>query len=136
MNLRDVSAKCTKNANGCWIWDGATNADGYGVVRNPDPTYVHKLTYQLATGSRAPTTAVLDHTCRNRACCNPAHLVPVSRKQNTLKEGSKAPTAVNAAKTRCHNGHPLTGENLWINPKTKARQCKACIAQRKRHERS
>lgn len=137
MNLRDISSQCTKNSDGCWIWPGAKNADGYGVVRHSGtPTYVHKLTYKLYTGSDAPARAVLDHTCRNRSCCNPSHLVPASSKDNTLKNGSKAPTAINARKSACKNGHELSGDNLWVNPKTGARQCKRCIRDRKRRERS
>jgi len=37
-----------------------------------------------------------------------------------------------AAKTHCLRGHPLSGENLYINPGAGGRVCRTCRAERKR----
>ena len=53
----------------------------------------------------------LDHCCRNRVCCNPAHLELVTGRENLRRGETYA--AANAAKTHCPRGHPLSGENLY-----------------------
>jgi len=69
---------------------------------------------------------VVDHTCRNRGCVNPAHLRQVSNRTN-LVENSEAIAAVNVVKSHCKRGHPLTGEHLTIN-KNGTRRCRTCDA--------
>jgi WhiB family redox-sensing transcriptional regulator len=38
----------------------------------------------------------------------------------------------NRTKTHCTRDHPLSGDNLWVDPRTGERVCKACRAWRKR----
>jgi hypothetical protein len=76
-----------------------------------------------------PRGMTLDHICRNRDCCNPAHLEPVTVKENILRGDSLS--ARNARKTHCHRGHPLAGDNLSLPP-SGGRKCKACGRERKR----
>lgn len=59
--------------DGCWLWQGATDL-GYGVLkRQGTKRQAHRYAYTLAVG---PLTEglYLFHTCRVRACVNPAHL--------------------------------------------------------------
>lgn len=56
----------------CWPWLGATTADGYGP---------YSACYVIANGP-VPEGLELDHTCRNRPCCNPRHLEPVTHAEN------------------------------------------------------
>lgn len=59
----------------CILWEGATNGDGYGVVRfNGVLMLVHRVTYRLKKG-RIPAGKEVHHTCENRRCRNPEHLV-------------------------------------------------------------
>lgn len=71
-------------ATGCWRWTGRWNSgNGYGKIRWNGRIYVaHRLVYELLVGS-IPERHVLDHICRTRDCCNPAHLDPVTIQVNT-----------------------------------------------------
>lgn len=119
-------ARIKPQANGCWNWTGAVTGNrgrpGYGHVRLPanGPTiHVHRLVYLLA-GNTIPPGMVLDHTCRNTVCCNPAHLEPVTNAEN-VRRGA-------AVKTTCRHGHPFDAENTRITPQG-ARRCRACHRQ-------
>lgn len=123
--------------NGCHIWRGSRTADGYGHV-NVDGRMecVHRVRYEREVGP-IPEGMHLDHyVCDDPLCCNPAHVRPVAQRENTLRGAS--PSAQNAAKTHCKRGHPLSGDNLYVMPRTGRRQCRAChrARQRARHRAS
>lgn len=115
--------------NGCHIWQGAMNGSGYGVVgvegRN---RYVHRLRYEREVGP-IPEGMHLDHfVCDNPSCCNPAHVRPVTPRENLLRGNTV--NAAHAAKTHCPQGHPYAGDNLRVTPRTGGRQCRACDRRR------
>lgn len=62
----------------CWRWTGRIDWKGYGWL-SADPA--HRLTYEAAVGP-IPAGLVIDHLCRNPWCVNPAHLEPVTQKEN------------------------------------------------------
>ena len=63
------------------MWTGALT-DGYGRIHvNGKFIGAHNWSYANA-GGVIPDGMVLDHSCHTRACVNPAHLRPVTRKQN------------------------------------------------------
>lgn len=70
---------------GCWQWTGARNANGYGFLSRPGKrssnSLAHRAVYELAVGP-IPPGLVLMHTCDVPACCNPAHLVPGTQREN------------------------------------------------------
>ena len=94
----------------------------------------HRVVWSLTNGP-IPDGLVLDHLCRNRACCNPAHMEPVTIGENVMR-GETIP-ARNAAKTECGNGHPFDPENTYISTRG-ARVCRRCHAlweaQRRRNQ--
>lgn len=111
----------------CWLWTGAKNK-GHGQftvsrtdVRSPKKLMAHRYAYELLVGP-IPDGLELDHLCRVRHCVNPAHLEPVTRRENLLRGETHA--ARNAAKTHCKRGHEFTPENTYY-PKG-GRGCRTC----------
>lgn len=115
--------------DGCWLWTGAIYGNGYGhAFRSGRHRAAHRVSYELSVGP-IPEGMDLDHLCRVRHCVNPAHLEPVSRRENLLRGDTT--NARNAAKTHCKRGHPLTPENVFPNQLRKGwRICVICNHER------
>lgn len=113
----------------CWLWTGRTNKGGYGRLYHDGSLWVtHRLAYTFWLGA-VPEGLVLDHLCRVRNCVNPAHLEPVTDRENVLR--GVGPSAVHARKTHCIHGHEFTPENTRILPRGE-RVCLACHRERGR----
>lgn len=110
----------------CWNWQGAKLPTGYGHIKvDGREFYTHRLSYELAVGP-IPAGLVIDHLCRNTSCLNPAHLEPVTTRENLLRS-PVAPAAINAAKTHCKREHEFTTENTLVRSGGK-RVCRTCKA--------
>lgn len=58
------------NPEDCWLWRGATNSDGYGLLRiGSEVRYAHRLFYMLNNGE-FPEGKTTGHQCHNRAVAN------------------------------------------------------------------
>lgn len=108
----------------CWIWQGATNAAGYGRFFDHRDHQAHRWAYE---NMRAPIPAGLeiDHLCRTRACVNPWHLEPVTGRVNRQR------TSV-AMATHCQRNHEFTPDNTYRKPKRQTRECIQCRALNRR----
>ena len=71
-----------------------------------------------------PKGLQLDHLCRVRDCVNPYHLEAVTQQENILR--GESASAKHARKTHCINGHPLSGDNLYLRPDRGDRAGRAC----------
>lgn len=124
--LRKFAPKVRVNEEtGCWDWLGNKHPEtGYGRVwySKHDDRLTHRVAYEAARGP-IPPGLVIDHLCRNRACCNPAHMEAVTSVENVMRGESIA--AQNARKTHCKRGHEFTPENTYVS-KTGARTCRTC----------
>lgn len=116
----------------CWIWKGSTGGKGYGhFYVDGRKIASHRVAYTIAVGE-IPEGMDIDHLCRNRRCVNPAHLEPVTHRENLLR-GTGFP-AENSAKSHCPAGHPYAGENLAVE-RDGSRKCRTCRRQYDRRRR-
>lgn len=116
--------------SGCWLWT-ACLSEGYGafglgkVVKR-----AHRIAYEALVGP-VEQGLDLDHLCRVRSCCNPAHLEPVTRRENLLRGDTV--TARSAAATHCPQGHPYDAKNTNVHRvrggRGLARRCRTCNAE-------
>lgn len=127
MSMADrLLGKCIPEPNsGCWLWFGATNPKGYGNVAVKGRTVgAHRLSYEEFVGP-IPDGLDLDHLCRMPCCINPAHLEPVTRRENVIRGNvPKVCGAHELAKTHCPSGHEYTEENT--RRYRGSRYCKEC----------
>jgi hypothetical protein len=71
-------------STGCWLWTGARDSHGYGVISvDGDLRRVHRTVFELEHGVCLESGTLLRHACDVRACCRPDHLVPGSNRENT-----------------------------------------------------
>ena len=85
-------------SQGCWALPLAKEHDEKGrgkyplvtdVANNARSTMGHRYTWKLLIDPTIPSELYLDHLCRVHACCNVAHLEPVTSSINT-KRGNDA----------------------------------------------
>lgn len=75
-----------RGADECWPWKLSIGSHGYGQIGwNVDgknvTTTAHRAAWSATNGPIAGDLTV-DHICRNKVCCNPAHLRLLSNVDN------------------------------------------------------
>ncbi len=130
-----------ENIGPCWLWTGAitpVDRGGYGIWgAKIDGRFLtqsaHRAAYIALVGP-VPIGLQLDHLCRTRRCVNPAHLEPVTPKENIRRGATRARWA---AITHCPQGHAYTAENTDVQPRQgyPCRMCRTCrrLATRRRY---
>lgn len=122
-------AKATRDPEtGCWHYRPELRGTyGYSQFRGEG---AHRVGYRLLVGE-IPEGRQLDHLCRERRCINPAHLEPVTRRENILRGISFS--ARHAVATHCVQGHPFDEANTFRRAdRGGSRVCRTCgrLAQR------
>ena len=107
----------------CWPWLGRRTPQRYGVMcQGQAHLLAHRVAYFLAYGPISPHR-VIHHSCRNRLCMNPAHLVCLTMGEHSII--THTDRAVTATRTHCKHGQEFTPENTYITKKG-SRACRAC----------
>jgi hypothetical protein len=123
---KDFWARVCKIPGGCWQWLGRADRNGYArFILGGKSDLVHRWAWKFKKGPLPGKASGqgLDHTCRNRLCVRISHLELVTSRENNLR-GMGVP-ALNARKTHCKRGHPLTDSNLGLVSGV-GRFCRTC----------
>lgn len=128
MNFRKLSFEDRGYKNKCWIWTGGycgtMGRGGYGnFTEFGKKILCHRWFFEQFIKKLEPNQHI-HHLCEQTRCCNPWHLQPLSPGEHNLI-GNGSP-AINARKTHCKYGHPLSGDNLVIEKPQMRRQCRIC----------
>ncbi len=118
------------NGLGCKFPYGRPNNYGYrSLWINNRLQFVHRAVYEDKFGPVKPGHCI-DHKCRTPGCANIDHLELVTHRENTLR--GVGPSAMNAKKTHCVNGHQFTPENTRFSTRSQRthaqRVCRKCKA--------
>ncbi len=92
-----------KRKNGCWIWIGARDKNGYGVFENEGRHHAYRFLWEQLNGPVQKGLCV-SHKCNVQPCVNPAHLHLQSHAANM------------AYKMACGRWSGVKVYNRWVRP--------------------
>ena len=124
-------AKVAVHKSGCWLWTGATRAEGYGriMIRSHVVDYAHRASWMIHYGDIPPLLNVC-HKCDVKNCVNPEHLFLASQYDNMQDMVAKGRSRTNKGKSYAHRAKiaaSLRGRKL---PKAHCDAIKAAWARR------
>ena len=103
LQLRLEARMIPEPNSGCWLWLGALDGSGYGVIGHGERTLrVSKAAYEVFIGEATQGLLVL-HTCDQPSCFNPNHLYAGTAKDNAddrVRRGRWSPVRDNGRFTK------------------------------------
>lgn len=110
----------------CWEWQGSLRGDSYGQLYvNKKHRSAHRFSFFLANYYYPP---VVRHTCDNRICVNPHHLIGGTQSEN-MQDMVDRGRHFYAKKTHCPRGHEYNEANTYLR-REGSRECRACRRER------
>jgi hypothetical protein len=108
-----------RESDECWPWLQSVGSHTYGQTWDGVTVRLaHRVAWALHHGRQIPVDMTIDHRCRNRTCCNPAHLDVMTNVENGRRNG-------HSIKTHCKWGHAYDDVNTYRDPKGH-RRCRLC----------
>ena len=98
----------------CWEWLGARGYyHGYGQIRvGKGMTAAHRVSYELSKGP-IPPGMVVHHTCFNKLCVNPGHLVACWQPENHLQTVAAGRARGRLSKNKIGRGQTPGPSRAW-----------------------
>lgn len=111
--------------DGCWIWTGLLDKDGYGILST---SYFKMSVHRIAAfiwlkDFTEDQQALHKITCPRKNCFNPDHLYSGTHQDN-MNDIKTLKSHHNTKKTQCPKGHEYTEENTYLD--SRKRKCKKC----------
>lgn len=134
---RLLSRVVIDESTGCWLFTGAKNSHGYGTLEfRGRQDIAHRMSWALHRGDIPAGMWVL-HRCDVPPCCNPDHLFLGDAKANNADMAAKG-RHDRQQRTHCPQGHPYSGENLFLNKRGDRvfRVCRICKRESQRRSKS
>jgi hypothetical protein len=130
-------AKVIESDDGCWIYTGNLQRNGYASIYLPTPidghVRAHRFSYEFFIDN-IPNELEIDHLCNRRACVNPWHMEPVTHAEN-MRRGSDR---LWDNRTVCARGHLINPDDVRTHAGAKpgyiGRYCRQCDQQSKQKQ--
>lgn len=71
----------------CWEWQSTRIRGTYGMLytgSGKKQVLAHRFSWELATGRPPGAGKVIHHSCNNKGCVNPSHLVEGTQRDNVI----------------------------------------------------
>lgn len=100
----------------CWEWVGYKTRSGYGRINlvGSTPLYAHRVSWELHNNRVFPEGLVSLHTCNNKGCVNPHHILVGTQSENihmAFRDGLIGKPWAN--RTCCRNGHEYSNPVVY-----------------------